>query len=644
MTIRSLCRIALLAALAMPGPAAAQGVPPRAAPTETVAINTLAAIRPEAQALDDFVAALAAGTMASHRVPGLAVIVVKDRQVLLEKGFGFADLEAGRSVDPRLTQFRVASISKLMTASAVMQLVEQGRLLLDANVTRYLGEEPFGRTRLDGITAAHLLTHTPGFDDLYLGTGAFAGESNETLEAYLHRHFPARVMPPGKTLSYSNAGYGLLGLLVEKISGEQFEIYADAHVFRPLAMTSSRFGLPDPRPARLAHGYRDGPGGGFLREKDDIFRAGPAAELITTAADMGRFMLAYLGQGALDGERLLLPATVDLMTRTHFTHHAALPGWAYGFHEVLRGGWRGVGHGGDRRGFQARLAIVPEANAGYFIAINRQVAPLFWDSFEDVLFDRLFPPRGESEPGLRGTPAPSAADARAVAGTYMANRRARGDYTQLGAAFDAIRVEARDDGALVVSGPPYRAMTLTPRPGGFWRSDEKNVNAIAREDGGEGRAQLILNASAFDRLARWENPRTDAIFAGLALFASLAALLALGTGAIGRRLCGWKPSPVPRVLRAVAGVAALATAGTLAYFAIASSQRPIEFMTNEPPGMSVLLLMPYAIFALTAAMIFGIVRTGLTGKRAALAFTGLVAFVTSLVLLLLAAYAWHAHA
>ena len=156
--------------------------------------------------------------LARNDMAGAVVAVVKDGAVLFMKGYGFADVAGRRAVDPERTLFPVASISKTFTATAVMQLVEQGRLDLDRDVNEYLDfaiPPAFGKP----ITLRHLLTHTAGFDDLQKGSSPADPKWYFPLGTYLKRRSPNRVYPPGTIPAYSNYGLGLAAYIVERTSG-----------------------------------------------------------------------------------------------------------------------------------------------------------------------------------------------------------------------------------------------------------------------------------------------------------------------------------------------------------------------------------------------------------------------------------------
>src|SRR5690606_9419985 len=179
-------------------------------------------------------------------IPGAAVAVVHDGQVLTARGYGWADTgSAGgepRPVDPDRTLFRVGSISKVFVATAVMQLVEQGRIDLDADVERYL-DFPLPRAFAQPVTMRHLLTHTAGFEERIKGLIALDGPGPDLRETVAVDP-PEQVFAPGTVPAYSNYGYALAGYVVERVSGVPFDAYVEQNVIRRAGMTSSTFAQP----------------------------------------------------------------------------------------------------------------------------------------------------------------------------------------------------------------------------------------------------------------------------------------------------------------------------------------------------------------------------------------------------------------
>ena len=189
-------------------------------------------------------------------IAGAVVVVVKDGQVLTQRGFGYADMKTRKPVDPDTTLFRPGSISKLFTWTAVMQQVQAGKLDLDRDINDYLDFKippAFGKP----ITLRNLMTHTAGFEETAKYLIATKLADNRPLDAALKRSVPARIYAPGSTASYSNYGASLAGYIVQRVSGEPFEAYVQRHIFAPLGMAHSSFVQPLPAGLGplLASGY-----------------------------------------------------------------------------------------------------------------------------------------------------------------------------------------------------------------------------------------------------------------------------------------------------------------------------------------------------------------------------------------------------
>src|SRR5579862_2208223 len=190
-------------------------------------------------------------------IAGASVLVMKDGNVLLQKGYGYADWKKKTTVDPVTSIFRLASISKLFTWVSIMQLQEQGKVDLDTDVNRYLDFQirpAFGQP----ITLRNLMTHTGGFEEETRDIIITDQKYKISLRDFLIDNQPMRLFPPGKIPGYSNYGVGLASYVVQRISGELFEQYVADHIFGPLGMTHSTFYQPPPKafPATPSEGYR----------------------------------------------------------------------------------------------------------------------------------------------------------------------------------------------------------------------------------------------------------------------------------------------------------------------------------------------------------------------------------------------------
>jgi CubicO group peptidase (beta-lactamase class C family) len=217
---------------------------PASAPTTPAAVR---GVRDRAE-LEAFVDGIMVANLRDKHVAGATVAVVKDGALLFAKGYGYADVAKRRPIDAERSLFRIGSTSKLFTWTAVMQLVEQGKLDLDADVNRYL-DFKIPATFPQPITLRHIMTHTPGFEED--GRDLISDDSTKipALGGWLATHIPGRVRPPGTFASYSNYATALAGYVVQRASVFQWDDYIEQHVLAPLGMTQTT--TRQPLPARL---------------------------------------------------------------------------------------------------------------------------------------------------------------------------------------------------------------------------------------------------------------------------------------------------------------------------------------------------------------------------------------------------------
>jgi CubicO group peptidase (beta-lactamase class C family) len=313
----------------------------------------------------------------------------------------------------------------------------------------------------------------------------------------------ARGMTTDQLLSHQvSADPALLARLVAKAGGELLATYFPRRIFAPLKMTRSAVA-------------------------GDEFR--------TSVPDLAELMIALLNGGAVGEGRILQPATVDVMERTHASLHPALPGWAYGFTEMRRNGWRALQHDGEARGLQTRLVLVPETKFGYFILVRGRAGGEFWRMLDDTLFDRGFATRGGPEPAVSSSSAPTPQDARKAAGVYEPSRDPAGQVAALKIAGQPLSVFAAEDGTLVVSGAAHGV--LMPKAGGYWSGEGGNLNAVLSN------GRLLLSTGLYQRTALWRRPE---LYFRLGLGLLLAAA---GASSFGRR-AKQAPSPDDVVLGA----------------------------------------------------------------------------------------------
>ena len=272
-------------------------------------------------------------------VAGLAVGVIRDGSLAWFYGHGVADMRPGTPVGPD-TVFRIASVTKTITAVAVMQLQERGLVDLDAPVGRYLRAFRLAPARpgFRPATQRHLLTHTAGVravrkpSDLLrpaLGWGVPAGQSVPPLAEY-YRDGLRIDTEPGTKWAYSNHGFAVLGQIVEDVTGIPLSRYLREHLFGPLGMEHSDLLRSERVQPRLATGYQLGSRGLKAVADREVVPVGAGA-VYSTTSDMARYAAALLGGGAGEHGRVVKPETLATMFRPHYQPDPRIPGMGLGF-------------------------------------------------------------------------------------------------------------------------------------------------------------------------------------------------------------------------------------------------------------------------------------------------------------------------
>lgn len=383
-------------------------------------------------------------------VPGAVVVLVKDGKPLLEKGYGYSDWKESVPVDPAATLFRPGSISKLFTWTAVMQLVEQDKLDLDADVNRYLDFKVPARNG-HALTLRHVMTQTTGLEEAGRGLIMYDTPTPD-IGKVLQRYIPPYLYDPGTTQGYSNWATALAGYIVQRVSTEPFDDYIERHIFTPLGMMHSSFRQPLPPALRgqMGHGY---PSVDADPEGYEIVSMAPAGSLASTGADMGRFMMAYLQQGQLDGNRILRPETVQLMHTRITRGMPDLNGIGLGFYQQDMNGHRAVGHGGDTNMFHSELYLLPDDGIGLYISVNspgrHDQGKWLRERLYQGFADRYLP---DTRPqGATGVDQATAeAHARMMAGAYRSTRREDATFMSVLQLLSPLRVYAADQGRLAI--------------------------------------------------------------------------------------------------------------------------------------------------------------------------------------------------
>ena len=322
---------------------------------------------PDFEAIDAYVQE----RMQDMRIPGMALGIVKGDEIVHLEGFGDAD-DSGREVTPE-TPFKIGSMSKSFTALAIMQLVEDGKVDLDAPVQRYI---PWFRVAdpeaSKHITVRHLLNQTSGIPGLAGMTYMYKVDSSkDALEKEVRATRDVELThPPGKVYQYSNRNYSTLGLIVQMVSGESYEQYVKRHILAPLGMKNSFTFLPEAERHGLATGHqfwfgRPFPGGGLVYNRAIT----PAGLITSDAQDMSRYMIAQLNGGRYEGVRVLSPeGIVELHRGTADTGGGS--SYAMGWIDGEMDGVPVVWHNGDPGDFHATVILVPESKWGVVVLMN----------------------------------------------------------------------------------------------------------------------------------------------------------------------------------------------------------------------------------------------------------------------------------
>jgi CubicO group peptidase (beta-lactamase class C family) len=544
--------------------------------------------------------ALAGAVMTTDQVPGAIAVVVAGDTVIL-RGYGFADLEGGIAAGPDDARFEIGSITKLFTWIAVMMLAEEGRLDLETDVARYLSDVavPGGAP----LTLAELMSHRGGLEESY-AIFDLAVASLPRAEA-LTTAAPAQVFPRGERTSYSNWGAALAGYVVEEVSGQPWERFVQARILDPLGMddttTAERLRRPGQPP--LSASYRVQGGVAHPAFRVDIGAFGPAGAIASTADDMARFLRFLVGDGALDGVRLLHPATMARLRSRLFDDRPQAADMAHGFQSWPMFGVTVYGHGGGVNEFLSNLVFIPEIDAGVFVSQNGGTGAQLPLMVPTEILGALAARAGLEAAQPKPVP-DAAARAAEAAGRYLTNRRTFSGPGQFLAALSPLDVAATPDGALLIPTPlsrgPIRHEPVAPD---IWQNAQGARVAFLRDETGRiVRLADGTGAQTHERLRGLADPVWLWLALALATLLSITCLLGLAWrhGLQGGSRVGTVAAAVPLV--GALSVIALTGAGVAA--ALAAARLGSEYLFDQPqPTLQAFLAMGDVIVIAAAAAV-----------------------------------------
>ena len=459
-------------------------------------------------------------------IAGASVLVMQGDKTLLQKGYGFSDVKTRKPVDPESTIFRLASISKLFTWIAVMQLVEQGKLDLDVAIDRYLDFPIKTKTGISApITLRDLMTHRGGFEETVRNIIATEPRYYQDLRTFLTANQPRRLFEPGTIPAYSNYGVGLGSYIVQRVSGQPFEAYVAEHIFSPLGMTHSTFYQPPRAPLDLlpSAGYSSStikPTIGF-----EQFSPVGAGGLSSSAADMGRFGQALLNGGELDGHRILKSESLQEMWKPQFSANEQLPPIGLGFYQARRNQLKWIGHGGDLVAFHSLFFVEPQQKLVVFVSYNSAgSAAKARTELLSEFSDRYFPA------DLKPKFLPAARDTlKDIEGAYQPTRRSDSTVLKLLALLSQVHARVDKDGVLKVDkfkdlrGHPFE---WKPIGKDLWQQldDQNRLFAIRGTDGHIERLAGSFAGAQFQRVPWYEVDNLVLATLGASLFVMICVL------------------------------------------------------------------------------------------------------------------------
>lgn len=353
----------------------------------------------------DLLSAWIESQMAYAGQPGLSIGIVHDQQLVWARGFGFANPERKTPATPA-TLYRIASNSKVFTATALLQLRDGGRLNLDDPVEKHLSWFKLRKTFSDApaITIRHLLTHTSGLPreggESYFADAQFP--SIEQIRDWLQNQ--DAVLRPETEWKYSNLALGLAGEIVATLSGTSWAEYVKRHILEPLEMKSTFAAAPDRNHPDFAAGFgRRLPDG---KRAPNVFTdmngLASAGNITSSVEDLARFIMLQFRDGPAGGAQILKGSTLREMQRVHWMHSDGVQGWGLGFRVLPQREKTYVGHGGWVSGYRTAHCFSPAQKIGVVVLTNAD------DGNPDIYVDAVFRWVAPAILAAAASPAPAA--------------------------------------------------------------------------------------------------------------------------------------------------------------------------------------------------------------------------------------------
>jgi len=388
------------------------------------------------QAIDEY-----ASEYIGKTVPGAAIAVVKDGEIIFSKGYGYSDVQAQLLVDSETTIFEWGSITKIFTWTSAMQLAEKGLLDLDADIRTYLPEDFLKEwTYKQTVTMRDLMNHTAGFGDygfdlIYEDPDMLEGLDEDLLKAHPEQYFEV-----GSASAYSNYGTALAGYIIENISGMTYDEYLKENFYDVLNMDSTtadrKFDVPQEMKDRKAKAYKPTGETGYTETIWSYVGLAPAGSLNGTVGDLAQFAIALTPEEGMETPIFQKRETLDkLLTPTYMMT-------ANGFFE-FDGEFQSFGHGGNTAGFTGQFAVVPEERFAIITLTNVKGELNMGYGIQEMLIGKKqYATKSESV----DMPA-----SKLVEGKYLSYRRFEGSFLEVVSYMAPMTVEAVGDNEIMVS-------------------------------------------------------------------------------------------------------------------------------------------------------------------------------------------------
>lgn len=486
---------------------------------------TGASMTTQETSLETLIDGAADRALTEYDAGGLTVAVV-DGDDVLTSGYGHAFRSEAVPVRADETLFRIGSVSKVVTWTAAMQLVDRGRIALDAPVDDYLDAVDIPQTYDEPITLEHLATHTPGFEVRGRGDSVRDPTYVRPLAESVSTDVPSRVRPPGKLPQYTNYAAALTGQLISDITDQRFDSFVSENIFEQLGMSNSTF---RPAPPALVPA-EDTAVKDVVSFYSDV---APASGFHTTGADMTRLLQAHLNGGVVDGERILSERAVEEMHRQWYTPHERIDGMAFGLFEESHDDARLIRHGGGVPQFACEFALLPGDGVGLFVVAHGEEASEAKQEVVDAVLERFAPVDSDRE---RRTPDGMPERADELEGRYQSVNT--GDSTTSEKLVfglltgQPIDVRVADDGRLITEQGDSTDEWVEIEPLVFEHVEEDETLLFREEDGEV--THLLDGLGAYERIGYHERLSVQG---WLALGAGVIAL----TGPLGwLAAAGWR--------------------------------------------------------------------------------------------------------